>query len=212
MTVWNNGFLSCQLMHQPRAEERSSPASCLSFGISSANFFGSILYMNATECNRSLENKPPCLYLHIGSTVVFIKLAWRLSYSNHKFFRLCVCVNTRVCSSIILHFHCSPLEMNSLCTLRQPGGITLIKPNTWCVIAFSFIPDSKANRSSLLHIYNVTRGVPINCPRLRLQNIPRCLTPLQACVFPSHSLGSHNTSIMAPSNRLSRCNADSEAY
>lgn len=35
--------------------------------------------MNATECNHPIEKKPFCLHLHIGSTVVFRKLAWSLS-------------------------------------------------------------------------------------------------------------------------------------
>lgn len=131
-----------------------------------------------------------------------------------------------------------PFEINSLCSLRLPWGITLINPNNSCIIAFSFTQNSKGNHFSHPCIYNATRihshhneherrnrkckgrlntaraciFSSINCTRLRMQKIPWHFTSLPACSFPTHSSGSNNASISAPSNRLPECRGNSEEY
>lgn len=122
--------------------------------------------MDATECNRTFENKP---FAYWASRYI-----QEVSNAGLSLNHLCVFFsNVCVCVCVLINnnkFSLLPFEMNSLCALRLPGGITLIKPNAWGVIAFSFVPNGKVNRSSLMCIYNMTRGVPINCPRLRLKS------------------------------------------
>lgn len=74
--------------------------------------------MNATECDRPSENKHN---MHARSTIVWNKLLNRAH----------VCVALLIFSPLF-HF-----ETSLLCALWLPRGITLIKPNTPCVIAFS---------------------------------------------------------------------------
>lgn len=73
--------------------------------------------MKATECDRPSENKHN---MHARSTIVWNKL---LNQAH-------VCVTLLIFS--LFHF-----ETSLLCALWLPCGITLIKPNTLCVIAFS---------------------------------------------------------------------------
>lgn len=117
-------------MHQLGVEERMSKPPTAQAGachLVSHQVLNS--NMNATECKHPIEKKPFCLYLHIGSTVVFSKLAWSLSYNNHSFFRY-------ACMCLIIILSLFLFETSSLCTLRLPWGITLIKPNTWICNCF----------------------------------------------------------------------------
>lgn len=127
----------------------------------------------------------------------------------------------------IITFPLLPFEINSLCILRVPWGITLINPNNSCIIAFSLNQNSERNcfpyphrnQDSWHNSEHESRNrkrtcifFSINCPRLRMPKIPWHFTSLLACIFSSHSLGRQNTSFTAPSKRLSGCSANSEEY
>lgn len=131
-----------------------SPGRCLSFGISSsAKFFGSNIIWMQQSATTHLKTNHLVYICILGQQLSSV--SWHgvcLKITSHVFQ---MCVFGCVCSSIL--FSLLPFEMNSLCTFRLPWGITLIKPNTWCVIAFSFTQNSEGNCSSWLCIYNVTR-------------------------------------------------------
>lgn len=93
--------------------------------------------------------------------------------------------------------------------LRLPRGTTLIMPDTWRLIAFRFTVKGTLNACCAFTIWQRSSGgamsVPepekpgretrwwvqacvfssINCPRLRLRNIPGCLTSLMAHISPA---------------------------